>query len=356
MLLRSKREKRPGRDSGRVTNVSRRRSARAASIPAVLASFVALGLASLWLGACGGDSSPAVAHVGGATISRATVEHWARVLARGGAGEGLRPPSHGSPAQRALGLLISAAWIDGEAAHQGVEPSKDEIGKGLSERKEANGASEFEAALQATGQTVEDVEVEVRAELAAAALARKLADQAARVSETQIVDFYHRNHLLYTTPETRHTELIEHLPSPAAARALVRRIGTGAAFTERALKEAVVRTITGAPSPGDIPEISNAIFASRTGVVSKPLPLNGRWSVFIVRKIVPAKLKPLAVVRRELIRRLVAQRHREIVASFERELRKRWRAKTSCRRGYVVQKCAQYTGPEVAEESVLPSE
>ncbi len=356
MLPRSQREKRQGRSSRRVTNASRGPSTEPASRVVALVTFVALAPAVLALSACGGDSSPVVARVGDAEISKAAVEHWARALERGAAGEGLRPPQQGSPKQRALGLLISADWIDGEAAREGVAPSGDELDKGLGERKEANGASEFQAALKATGQTVDDVELEVRAELAAAALARKLADQAARVSEAQIVDFYRRNHLLYTTPETRHTDLIEHLPSPAAARALVRKIGTGAAFTKRALKEAVVRTITGAPSPGDIPNISDAIFASRTGVVSKPMPLNGHWTVFVVRKIVPAKLKPLDVVRRELIRRLVAQRHREIVARFERELKTRWTAKTSCRPGYVVQKCAQYAGSQAAEESPLPSE
>jgi hypothetical protein len=313
-------------------------------------------LSIIGLASCGSDSGgPAVAHVGDTTIGRSDVEHWARVVQQGGA-QGLHLEGHGTPIQRALSLLISAQWIKAEAERQGVAPSSKRVDEALTERKEANGASEFEAALHAAGQSLDDVKLEVETELAAAAIGRKLARQAGRFSEAEVMSFYAHNPRLFTTPEERYAELIEHLPSPAAAVALVRRIGTGSQFKKRALKEAVVRAANGAPSPGDIPNLSDAIFAARQGVVSSPTRLNREWTVFIVRKITPAKLEPLARVRRQVVRHLVDSRRRQVATRFESGYKARWRARTNCGHGYVVQKCAQYTGAQTAEESPFPSE
>jgi foldase protein PrsA len=307
--------------------------------------------------ACGSSGDgPTVAHVGRLTIGRDAVAHWAHVLGQGASIEGLQDERHGTPTQRALGLLIDAQWINGEASRQGVAPSSDSVSKAVTGRKEANGASEFEAALHASGQTVGDVELEVRTELAAAAIGHKLAKQAEQTTEAEVMSYYEQHPRAFTEPEERQTELIENLPSPAAATALVRRIGTGHAFKKRAIKEAVVRAASGAASPGDIPNLSDAIFAAAQGVVSRPTKLNRTWTVFIVRKIVPAKLKPLASVRRQATSQLIAQRHQQLFASFERGYRARWRARTSCKAGYVVPRCVQYGGPQLAEESPFPSE
>jgi len=337
-----------GEGDGSARMPRRRARATAAIAACVLLAAVAAG--------CGAGDGPTVAHVGKGAIGQSAVAHWAHALEHGASLQGLRDERRGTAAQRALGLLIAAQWVDGEAARQGVAPSSDAVSKAVNGRKEANGVSEFEAALHASGQTIGDVELDARSELAAAALAGKLVQRASQITEAEVTSYYEQHHKLFTEGEERQTELIENLPSPAAATALVRRIGTGNAFKKRALKEAVVRTVSGAPAPGDITNLSDAIFAARQGVVSPPTKLNRTWTVFIVRKIVPAKLKPLARVRRDAERRLIAQRHRQLFASFEREYKARWKARTICQRGYVVPKCAQYTGPQPAEESPFPSE
>ncbi len=334
----------------------RRRRAFAVNATA-RATVTILALSAVGLTACGaGSVGPAVVHVGTTSIGKTDVEHWARVVQRGGGFQQLRAGQQGTPRQRALGMLISADWINAEAARQGVAPSGEEVSSAMTERREANGASEFQAALHAAGQTVDDVKLEAKTELAASAIGGKLAKQATQITEPQIISFYARNHRLFIKPEERYAELIEHLPSPSAALALVRRIGTGSGFKKRALKEAVSRAPNGGPSPGDIKNVSDAIFAARQGVVSAPTRLNRDWTVFIVRKITPARLKPLATVRREVVRRLIALRHRQITTSFEKEYKARWTARTNCSPGYVVQKCAQYTGPQAPEESPFPSE
>jgi foldase protein PrsA len=229
------------------------------------------------------------------------------------------------------------------------------VSRALQERKEANGPAEFQAELHQTGETVADVRLEIESELAAAAIANKLAKQAARFSDSEIADFYRRNRRLFVKPEEREVQLIEHLPSPTAAVALVRRLGTGPRFAQRALDETLVLNPHENVDQTE-KDVTKAIFETRPGVLSRPMRLNVGWSVFIVRRVIPARLKPLRRVRGEAIQRLLALHHRRLTASFEREYSARWRARTRCSRGYVVQKCSGYAGPPLPEERPLPSE
>src|SRR5690242_20128307 len=76
----------------------------------------ALALSAASLLACGGISGNAIVlRVGDQRVSKATVDHWAEVIGRGGAFNGFRgPPPHGTPERRALTLLISSNWLIGE--------------------------------------------------------------------------------------------------------------------------------------------------------------------------------------------------------------------------------------------------
>lgn len=325
MLSRGYREKQQGASAG----------LRAALLAAIVA---AAGLA-----ACGGQGrGPAVARVGGVEIGRSAVEHWTRVIQRGGAPGGVTQ-AKGTARERALDFLISSRWLIGEATREGTPVSDRAVEKGLVARREEGGPVEFEQELHATGMSLADAKLEVRAELSAAAIHQNLKRRAADVSVAQIASFYEHNRQPFRHHEVRTVELIENLPSARAASALVRRIGTGSAFSRRAYHEAIAENTD--QSLGTVKTaVARAIFSARPNVVSRPMPLNHAWTVFIVRKIEPAKYKPLSQVRGEVIEQLTAARMQRIVASFTAAYEKRWKAETSCQPGYVVQRCAQYGG------------
>ncbi|HEV7527923.1 MAG TPA: peptidylprolyl isomerase [Solirubrobacteraceae bacterium] len=319
---------------------------------AAIAALLVVGIV-----ACGSSSEgPPVVRVGTDAIGKSVVGHWAHVIQRGGAAQGLRGAQHGAPRQRALSLLISMAWISGEAAREHIVVPARVVNRELAERQEANGKAEFQGELRASGETVADVKREIRAELEATAIRERLTSQGSHVTRAEIVSFYRLHGDLFVVPEERDAELIEDLPSSSAATALVGRIGTGSRFAKRALKEALVRSRGGTSNPQDIQSVTNAIFAARPGVVSKPMRLNHAWTVFLVRKVKPAKPKPLTEVRGEVVQRLTAIRLREITMRFEKEYENRWAARTSCSAGYVVRKCAQYAGKPVAGESPFSGE
>jgi PPIC-type PPIASE domain/SurA N-terminal domain len=309
------------------------------------------------LGACGGASKErGVVRVGHESIAGATVRHWANVLARGGTFSGFRSQARGTARQKALALLISSSWLVGEAARQGLAVSDGAVDRALKEREQADGEAEFEEGLAASGQTKDDVKLELRAELATAAIRHELAGRAASVTDAEVQSFYAANRGLFRTPQERDVDLIENLPSRSAATALVARIGGGARFAKRAYHEALSRTTGELSGTREKRGLINSIYAAQVGAVSQPMPLNHGWTVFVVRTITPARFKALAQVRAEIVSRLTARRRRELVASFERGYRVRWTARTSCRTGYVVQGCMQYAGATVPEQDQFAAE
>jgi foldase protein PrsA len=290
--------------------------------------------------ACGGTPENAVVvRIGDLAITKATVDHWTAVIERKGAFSGFRGEPEGGAKNRALALLISSNWLIGEAAIQGVSVPESAIDEALGEREREG----LRKNLRATGQSLADVKLEMRAELAAEAIREKLASRASGFSQQEVVDFYRANRASFSKPEERITDLIENLPSAAAAAKLVRRIGTGRRFAELAYHERVSRTARFLTTPEKV-LVVNAIFAARPGVVSRPMMLNHRWTVFVVRKALPAVPLPLSKVRAQVQTRFNVTRQREIASRFDREYTTRWRAKTTCKAGFVGPGCPQAVG------------
>jgi foldase protein PrsA len=302
-----------------------------------------LAIAAAALTACGGTPKDAVVvRVGDVAIAKGTVDHWTSVIERKGAFTGFRGQPQGSARRRALALLISSHWLIGEAARERVLPPESALDEAVEAREQE--APGFARRLRATGETVPDVKLEMRAELAGETIREQLADRASRVSRRDVLDFYRANAAQFRAPEVRVVDLLENLPSASAATALVRKIGTGARFAKLAYREHVTRS-PGIMATHEKALVVEAIFAARPGAVSRPVQLNHHWAVFVVRRIVPPRPQRLASVRGEVLKRLNVTRQRAIATSFDREFLARWRAKTSCRSGYVAPGCPQAHEP-----------
>jgi hypothetical protein len=299
-------------------------------------------LPCLGLVACGGTASDAVVvRVGSVAITKAAVDHWTGVVERKGAFSGFRGAPHGSAEQRALALLISSHWLIGEAARLGLSMPEAVIDEALAER--AREGPGFQRHLRSSGLRPADVKLQMRAEFASEMIREQLASRASQVSQREVTAFYRANQHMFEKPEERVTDLVENLPSPGAATALVKRIGTGRRFARLAYRERVSRSPSYLGTPEKV-RVVDAIFSAAPGRVSDPVMLNHSWSIFVVRKIVRARPQPLAKVRAEVVKALNVARQHEIAASFSMEYEARWRAATTCREGFVGPGCPQQRG------------
>ncbi len=322
------------------------------ALPRLVTTVVAL-LTIGQLAACGGaPSEPVAVRIDRATIGTRLVGRWARTMERGGEVDPSLAPAQGSARERALDFLISAAWLRGEVADRGLSVSDAEVERRLHEQFDgyANGRSEFENELTYGGQTIDDVKLVIKAEIAAAVLRAAVSRQAAPVTHADVVNYYTGNIARFRVPQARITDLIYGLPSRSAAVALGKRLGSGKRFAARALNEELPLYSASVQARKGNTELIYTIFAAKPGTLAGPARFGSTWVLAVVRKIIPARIRPIATVEGEIATRLSRERHRLALLGFVRAYRSRWTAKTACRPGYVVQKCVQYHGP-IAHES-----
>jgi hypothetical protein len=313
---------------------------------------------------CGATRAHSVAvRVGGVVLTKATVDR--RLLGMAGGRTVSDPAKRQALRRQALDFLISSQWLLGEAAAQGVLPSRPEVERAFAKKLSASfpgGEPEFRQFLTTTRQTRDDVQLEVEAELAAAKLRHALIARLARVPYARVVDYYNRHKRIFATPERREVA-ITNRKSPAEADQLKREVASGkklSSFTQSGWfgrpetlnpREGETRREGALPIKDAVERapLERAIFTARPNVLTGPVKFRVDYIVFEVKRIAPATQMPLTAVRATIEKQLAAEREHETVAAFIKSWRTRWTAKTDCGVGYVVQKCRQYHGRLQAE-------
>jgi hypothetical protein len=301
--------------------------------------------------ACGGDSAPSgvVIRIGDAAIARPAVDHWVSVMAAG------RSPSPGTPRyqvlrSRATTYLIAARWLIGEAADRGVGVSGQEVKRGFRERESAafpGGNSELRDFLRATGETVTDIEFEVKVQLALAKLRRLVANGAPAVTSAQVAKYYARHRRRFAVEEQREV-WITNTKTAAAARDVMRRVAAGKSFATVAQPETFGIAYDAGTERRRGP-LQEAISSARLNALSGPVHDRVDYFVFEVKKIVPAHHKTLGQVAGAIAKQLTRERRRRALAVFNERWATKWTALTDCRPGYIATPCRQYRGPRELE-------
>jgi foldase protein PrsA len=321
----------------------------------------------------GGDRAPV--RVGESTIATSTIAHWMAIMAPGHivpspprytacvAREKLRKPVGGEAQlerrcrsqydtlrREVLEFLISEKWLTGEAAERGLRVTAPEVRRRLDQRRRPfSNDGEFQESLRAIDHSVADVELEIRGELAAQKLRRRAVNRTPKVTQAQLAGYYARHVRGFYVPQRRYFYIVENLKSAAAAKKLSREFAQGkASIAENSLRESLAKGAQGSPEEHRI--IYKAIFAAKPRVLTKPILINHRYFLVEVTRIAPARQRSLTEVRGEIQRKLISERRRRALAQFVQAWRARWRARTDCSPGYVVQRCRQYSGPRTGDE------
>lgn len=322
-----------------------------------VAAFAIAILAALSLTACGkAHPSPTVIRVGSIAIDKRSVDRWTTAIARGATPPSLSSSPQEPSRQQALAFLIGSSWELAEASNLGLVLSRSQLQDRLRAREESvpNGRAEFRAALAAFGENVADVELESRVAWARDAVREhltRLANMLARRStnDAAIARYYSTHRAHYRRAERRYYDLIERIDSKAKATRIARRLGSGRRFAAQATKESpsLLPGIFGLPRNEGA--VLRAVFSARVGVLVGPLKLRGRYAIFVLRRIVRARVQPLSEVRRSIAAHLYARNQRDAYTSLVARYANRWLARTDCKRGYVVQKCRQFNGRQAPE-------
>jgi foldase protein PrsA len=361
----------------------------------ILLALGAFFVATTVLVACGSSDNSvpgnAVATVDGTAITREDYEKWAEITAKSsvqGGAEAVIPdpptftrciatlrrrsrPARGQPAptdvtlraqcrqqnealvQQTVGTLIQNIWIEKEAEDQDVSVSDADIRRQFEVTKRQSFRSEkaYQRFLAQSGMTEDDVMERVRIQAIAAALTRKIQNSSSPVTDAQIQSYYNRNKAEFAVPERRDVQLIlTRTEAQANAAKSAVQNGTSWAAAARQYSTDAASKATG----GELKSVGQgqqdrafdqAAFSARKGVIVGPVKGQFGYYVLRVTKISPARQTPLSESRAQIRALLQQQGQQTRMSTFIRDFQQRWRDKTNCREGYVVQLCKNAPAP-----------
>jgi foldase protein PrsA len=355
----------------------------------ILLALGAFFVAATVLVACGSSDNSvpgnAVASVDGTAITRADYDKWAAITARGsqqGGAPAVVPdpptftrciatlrrqsrPARGQPAptdvtlraqcrqqnealvQQTMGTLIQNLWIEKEAKEEGVSVTDADVQRQLAQTKRQSFPTEkaYQRFLRQSGMTEDDVLERVRIQALAAAITRKLQNSVAPVTDAQIQSYYNRNRAQFAVPERRDVEVIltKTQAQANAAKSAVQGGTSWAAAARQYSTDAASKAAGGelrGVSPGQQDRaFDQAAFSARKGEIVGPVKGQFGYYVLRVTDIQAARQTPLAEARAQIRGVLQQQGQQTKMATFIRDFQQRWKDKTNCREGYVVQLC-----------------
>jgi foldase protein PrsA len=363
-------------------------------ISALSAFFVAV--IALGLVACGGDGGVpgnAVAKIDDQSIERGTFDHWMRIAAVGSAAQsGQRQgaaktkvpdapefkqciaekrkaagkPAKGQPKQtdaqlkqqcrqsydqlrdQVLQFLIRATWLDQEAARQDVKVTDQDVQKSIDtiKKQQFPKAGDYEKYIRGVGLTNADVLFQQRSQLLEQKITQKVTKGKDKVTDAQSQAYYDKNKARFATPERRDL-LIVLTKDEATAKKAKAALQSGQPWAEVAKRYSIDGQsrkkggkLAGVAKGQQEKAFDTAAFSAPKGKLVGPVKTQFGWYVLKVTKIAPAKQQSLADSKASIKQILASENQQKALKSFGDDYRKRYKDKTDCRDGYVVQDCS----------------
>ena len=296
-------------------------------------------IATMSLTACGsGAQERIVAQAGNIPITAATLAHWIGDEEGDSRGE--------SPREQTLSFLIASDWLIEEAAEEHAAVSGQEIEQRLKARiaSYANGEKEFHEALKVKGQTVADVILDIKWELASAKIHQMLMRREHEITEAQAAAYYSENKPSFVAAEERQV-VITSTESEVATERIRREVELGRNLVTIPLRKKLIYT---RHPPRNA--LERAIYSAAREVLTGPVRVGPNYFVFEVRHIVPARQRSFAQVRTSIEAKLTAEQRQRNLIEFVKSWEKRWVPRTSCSPAFIVRQCKQYpSGPALPE-------
>ena len=360
------------------------KTSRLLLLPALLVAV------ALVVAGCGGDSVPSdsVAKVGSAKITKTEFTHWLTAAAKQqaqstgqapaqvvvpdppnftkcAAAKASAPVPKGVPKpdpkalkaqcsqeydglkSQTLQFLISSQWLQQEAAARKITATTAEVQTTFQQQKKQSFPKEadYQKFLATSGQSETDLLYRVRLSVLTNKLQQNIVKNKGNVTQAQIADYYNKNKQRFAQPETRDL-LVVLAANKAKAGAALKQINSGTPWAKVAKQFS--KDDASKSQGGKLPGVTKgqqektfdaAIFSAQKGKVLGPIKTQFGFYVFKVTKITAAKQQTLAQVSSTIKNLLQSQAQQAALNSFVKDFQKRYKAKTNCAKGFIVDQC-----------------
>ena len=259
-----------------------------------------------------------------------------------------------------LEFLISAQWVQGEAKDEGLKVTEKEVQQRFGQLKKQSFQKDkdFQNFLASSGMTLDDLLFRVRNNLLSDKLRSKIQKGTGKVTEAQIDAYYKKNKARFAQPQRRDLRLVLTKTRAAALQAKA-AIQSGQSFKTVAKQFSIDQTTKNqggvllAVTKGTQEKaLDDAIFKAGKGVLTGPIKTAFGYYIFKVQKITPASQQTLKQSRDTIRQILISQNQQKAFDKFRTSFRKKWKDKTNCRSGYVIQDCKNAPPPK--KQSTVP--
>ncbi len=340
--------------------------------------------------ACGSSiPSDSIAKVGNVTITKAAFNHWLTVAQKSASAGSSTPtqiapldppnftqcvafhqrtdpkPAKGQPnptpaslkancqqlynsaRDQVVPFLVTADWLQGEAADQGVKVTAAEVEAMLKkiEAQRFPTPSQLAQFLASSGETNADLLYRVRIDTLSNKLRQKVTGAKVTITPADISAYYQKNIAQFGTPEKRDLRIVL-LKTQAQANHVHALLAAGQSFSKVAKLYSVDQAtkaqggaLIGVQRGQQDKTLDAAIFSASVGRLVGPVKTAFGYEIFRLQKISPATQKSLAQAT-PLIRQLITtQRQGDTLNAFVKHFEAKWRSRTTCASGYIVSDC-----------------
>jgi foldase protein PrsA len=266
--------------------------------------------------------------------------------------------------EQTMGQLIQAQWVEGEAKDQGITVTDKQVQARFAQQKKASfpKASDYKTFLKQSGLTQKDILERVKLDLLASKLRTKVTKGKDKVSDAQVTAFYTKNPSQFTSPEKRNILMIM-TRTKAKADAAAKALKSGTSFKAAVKKYSTdpQTKTTGGLLKAATRGKQDAKFeaAAFTAPKSKTIgPVKGQFGyyVFKVTKITPKSKQKLDNVKATIRQQLIAKNQQSALNTFIKDFRKKWTAKTDCRKDYAVEGCKNAPKSKTTSTATTPGQ
>jgi foldase protein PrsA len=253
---------------------------------------------------------------------------------------------------QAMGDLLDATWIQGEAKDRNVVVTNREVTDQLDQIKKQNFPTKaaFDRFLKRSGFTPYDVDQRVRLQLLSQKIQQEIVKGVGKVGGGDVAKYYESNQAQFEQPASRDARLIlnkskakidearsalEDSTSEATFKKVAKQLSTDATTKDNGgLRQNIVQGTTGDP------QLDSTVFSSPKDTLIGPVKTTSGYYLVFVTKITPKRLQPLKDVRKQIAQQLTSQRQQEAFSAFIEDYRAKWTEKTICAKGYIFDRCA----------------
>jgi foldase protein PrsA len=349
-----------------------------------LSALALLGLTALVVAGCGNDLPPgAVAKVGDSEITQAEFDKWLKTAVMGQAQGGTAavpdppeftkcvsakkkasaPEGQDKPTDSQLKkqceqeydqlksevmqFLIQAEWVQQEADQQGIEVSEKSVEKSLADQKKQAFPSEkaYQEFLKTSGMSQDDILFRVELDQLQQKLTQKVTEDAKKVSNEDIQEYYDKNKQRFAQPERRDLRVVL-TKNEAKANQAKKALDDGDSW-KQVVKQYSIDEASKAQQ-GRLPAVAegqqekaldDAVFVAGKGKVEGPVKTQFGWYVFEVEKITPASQQSLEQSKDTIKNLLRSERQQKTLDKWIKDFREEYKDQTDCADDFRIPEC-----------------